>query len=315
MQDLVGIVRLEARDAGSAGRGWTSSRARGRASGVEGHREYHPGLAHRLDLRNLMGCRKRSPGRRSSARKAAAATSARTFPDKDPAFGTFNIGSSASPTGRCSVSRSRCPKCRRLSSRSLRIRNIMAQATFRIWRGGNDGDGAFKDYTTEVSEGMVVLDAVHRVQADQAPDLACRWNCKAGKCGSCSAEINGNPKLMCMTRLNTLDLTSRYRRADAGVSAHQGPGHRRVLELPRQPGSRSSSRASRTRPMARGGWSSAISIAFRSSASASSASCARTSATCCATTEAGRGLQRPAILRDAAAWKCTRSTPKTGCPT
>ncbi len=82
----------------------------------------------------------------------------------------------------------------------------MAQATFRIWRGGSDGNGAFVDYSTEVSEGMVVLDAVHKVQADQAPDLACRWNCKAGKCGSCSAEINGNPKLMCMTRLNTLDL-------------------------------------------------------------------------------------------------------------
>ena len=80
----------------------------------------------------------------------------------------------------------------------------MAQATFRIWRGGSDGTGAFKDYSTEVSEGMVVLDAVHRVQADQAPDLACRWNCKAGKCGSCSAEVNGQPRLMCMTRLNML---------------------------------------------------------------------------------------------------------------
>jgi succinate dehydrogenase / fumarate reductase iron-sulfur subunit len=82
----------------------------------------------------------------------------------------------------------------------------MAQATFRIWRTEPGGGGAFKDYATEVSEGMVVLDAVHRVQAEQAPDLACRWNCKAGKCGSCSAEINGRPRLMCMTRLNNLDL-------------------------------------------------------------------------------------------------------------
>jgi succinate dehydrogenase / fumarate reductase iron-sulfur subunit len=31
--------------------------------------------------------------------------------------------------------------------------------------------------------------------------LAVRWNCKAGKCGSCSAEINGKPRLMCMTQL------------------------------------------------------------------------------------------------------------------
>lgn len=81
----------------------------------------------------------------------------------------------------------------------------MATAKFRIWRGAN-GEGTFRDYTTEISAGMVVLDAVHRIQADQANDLAVRWNCKAGKCGSCSAEINGNPKLMCMTRLDSLPL-------------------------------------------------------------------------------------------------------------
>ena len=49
---------------------------------------------------------------------------------------------------------------------------------------------------------MVVLDAIHRIQADQASDLGARWNCKAGKCGSCSMEINGKPKLACMTRMN-----------------------------------------------------------------------------------------------------------------
>ncbi len=80
------------------------------------------------------------------------------------------------------------------------------QATFRIWRGDKSG-GAFEDYKTSVTSGMVVLDAVHQIQAESAHDLAVRWNCKAGKCGSCSAEINGMPKLMCMTRLNTLDLT------------------------------------------------------------------------------------------------------------
>src|SRR5947207_3447863 len=71
----------------------------------------------------------------------------------------------------------------------------MPTATFRIWRGAA-GQGRLEDYTTEVSEGMVVLDAVHAIQAAQAPDLACRWNCKAGKCGSCSAEVNGQPKLI-----------------------------------------------------------------------------------------------------------------------
>jgi succinate dehydrogenase / fumarate reductase iron-sulfur subunit len=73
-------------------------------------------------------------------------------------------------------------------------------ATLRIWRGDARG-GKFEDYTTPVSEGMVVLDAVHHVQARQANDLAVRWNCKAGKCGSCSAEINGKPSLMCMTQM------------------------------------------------------------------------------------------------------------------
>src|SRR5213083_510567 len=79
--------------------------------------------------------------------------------------------------------------------------------TLRIWRTDGQGGGKFEDYTTPATEGMVVLDAVHAVQAKQANDLAVRWNCKAGKCGSCSAEVNGNPRLMCMTRLNQLDLS------------------------------------------------------------------------------------------------------------
>ena len=81
----------------------------------------------------------------------------------------------------------------------------MPSATFRIRRGDAQG-GRFVDYSTEVAEGMVVLDAIHRIQAEKAPDLAVRWNCKAGKCGSCSAEVNGLPKLMCMSRLSDLPL-------------------------------------------------------------------------------------------------------------
>src|SRR6266852_3400642 len=82
---------------------------------------------------------------------------------------------------------------------------MATQAMFRIWRGDAAG-GKFQDYVTPVDEGMVVLDAVHCIQAQEAPDMAVRWNCKAGKCGSCSAEINGAPKLMCMTRLSALNL-------------------------------------------------------------------------------------------------------------
>src|SRR5690242_13655862 len=74
----------------------------------------------------------------------------------------------------------------------------------RIWRG-DQGGGELGDYTVEVSDGEVVLDALHRVQATQAGDLAIRWNCKAGKCGSCSAEINGKPRLLCMTRLSDFE--------------------------------------------------------------------------------------------------------------
>ncbi len=76
------------------------------------------------------------------------------------------------------------------------------QASFRVWRGDAD-DGELQDFTVEVNEGEVVLDIIHRLQATQTPDLAVRWNCKAGKCGSCSAEINGRPRLLCMTRMST----------------------------------------------------------------------------------------------------------------
>ena len=72
---------------------------------------------------------------------------------------------------------------------------------FRVFRGTRDG-GGLQDYQVAATQGMVVLDAVHAIQAEQAPDLAVRWNCKAGKCGSCSAEINGKPRLMCMTRMS-----------------------------------------------------------------------------------------------------------------
>ena len=79
----------------------------------------------------------------------------------------------------------------------------MASVTFKVWRGNIDG-GEFKDYKTDISEGKVVLDALFQIQADSANDLAIRCNCKAGKCGSCSAEVNGYPKLMCMTRMSSL---------------------------------------------------------------------------------------------------------------
>ena len=80
----------------------------------------------------------------------------------------------------------------------------MAERTFKIWRGDQAG-GKFVEYKVDLDEGMVVLDAIHRIQSRHATDLACRWNCKAGKCGSCSMEINGKPRLSCMTRMNEFE--------------------------------------------------------------------------------------------------------------
>jgi succinate dehydrogenase / fumarate reductase iron-sulfur subunit len=77
------------------------------------------------------------------------------------------------------------------------------EVLMRVYRGDRRG-GRLVEYPVTVQEGMVVLDVIHQIQATQAPDLACRWNCKAGKCGSCSAEINGKPRLMCMTRMDSL---------------------------------------------------------------------------------------------------------------
>lgn len=81
----------------------------------------------------------------------------------------------------------------------------MAEATLKVFRGDKDG-GEHVEYKVPVAPGMVVLDALHYIQGHQASDLAVRWNCKAAKCGSCSAEVNGRPKLTCKTRLDDLPL-------------------------------------------------------------------------------------------------------------
>ena len=81
----------------------------------------------------------------------------------------------------------------------------MAEAIFEVFRGNRDG-GQLATYRVPIAPGMVVLDALHHIQAHQAPDLAVRWNCKAAKCGSCSAEVNGRPRLTCKTRVDSLPM-------------------------------------------------------------------------------------------------------------
>ena len=91
--------------------------------------------------------------------------------------------------------------------RSLRIEyadgRTERRVRFWVWRG-DSGSGGLQAFTVPQIEGMVVLDAIHWIQANGTSDLACRWNCKAGKCGSCGAEINGSPSLMCKTRVDQL---------------------------------------------------------------------------------------------------------------
>jgi len=98
--------------------------------------------------------------------------------------------------------------------------------TLKIWRGDAEG-GDLQDYTVHAEDGEVVLDAVHHVQQQLAGDLAVRWNCKAGKCGSCSAEVNGRPRLMCLARLSTFPRTSDHHHSPAHVPGDPGPGYQR----------------------------------------------------------------------------------------
>lgn len=82
-----------------------------------------------------------------------------------------------------------------------------AKYTLKIWRADArvPDSGEWASFIVDTYPGMVVLDAIHDIQAKQDPSLAVRWNCKAGRCGSCSAEINGKPKLLCMTRMKSYD--------------------------------------------------------------------------------------------------------------
>lgn len=80
----------------------------------------------------------------------------------------------------------------------------MAKANLKVFRGEKD-NGTFKNYEVPIEEGMVVLDAIHWIQQNEDPSIAVRWNCKAAKCGSCSAEVNGRPQLLCKSRMDKFE--------------------------------------------------------------------------------------------------------------
>jgi succinate dehydrogenase / fumarate reductase, iron-sulfur subunit len=76
--------------------------------------------------------------------------------------------------------------------------------TLRVLKGTPGDAAAEVTYEVPGVVGMVVLDAIHYIQHNLDTELACRWNCKAAKCGSCSAEVNGRPVLLCKTRVDEL---------------------------------------------------------------------------------------------------------------
>ena len=266
-------------------RPWTASsklKERAKHVGVGGNRDYNPGWHTALDLNNLLTVSE-AVARAALLRKESRGAHFREdYPDKDATFATFNLVIRKGKDGEMQVSREPLVPTRDDLKQIIEEKQV-STATFRIFRG-EKGQGEYRDYKCEFSEGMVVLDAVHQIQAEQANDLAVRWNCKAGKCGSCSAEINGMPKLMCMTRLNTLPLDQPVTVEPMKTFPHdQGSGDGRLLELPRENRHQAIQAAQARRPRRHlAHVAGRCRPRRRNFASASSASCARTSATCCA---------------------------------
>ena len=188
----------------------SSSTSARRASASSGHREYHAGWHTAIDLRNLLAVSEAIARSAIERKESRGGHFREDYPEKAAEFGTINIMVKQGSGGAMQVSRVADPADAGLpegSHRGAEVCDDMRRR--RPSRSGGPtrrATGRTRRSTPRCRTGMVVLDAVHRIQAEQAPDLAVRWNCKAGKCGSCSAEINGKPRLMCMTRLSQLNL-------------------------------------------------------------------------------------------------------------
>ena len=224
MNDLVGIIRKEEEITQALAR-LDKLRERFKNIHVEGQRQFNPGWHLAIDMRNMLlvsECVAKAALQRTESRgghtrddhpgdgpdvaqdvaglprgRRRRRDARRLGHPRRPAADAARIcwSSSRSPN-----SRSTSPKTSWPSTRDGEADEL--QRELRVWRG-DDAGGELQDYTVEVNEGEVVLDIIHRLQQTQTPDLAVRWNCKAGKCGSCSAEVNGSPRLMCMTRMST----------------------------------------------------------------------------------------------------------------
>ena len=147
--------------------------------------------------------------------------------------------------------RSRPPARQRPTSRRRRCarpranpRRPTTRVRLHVFRGEAGGPTRYDDFDVPVEEGMVVLDALHWIQGHAAPDLAVRWNCKAAKCGSCGAEVNGKPQA------HLQDPAVRLRPvASRSPSSRCGRSRSSATSSPTSPGTtRSTSRSSRFTP-------------------------------------------------------------------
>ena len=218
MNDLVGIIRTSGELEQSL-KEIEKLKERAASLKVDGGRAYNPGWHLSLDIHNMLLVSECIAKAALARQESRGGHTRDDFPGPDPGWGAKNLVLTLNSAGD-GVD---------LAEKPLPVMPDELQAFFedkwecdvaemtelkmRVWRGDDEG-GELQDYTVEVSEGEVVLDAIHRLQATQAGDLAVRWNCKAGKCGSCSAEINGRPRLLCMTRLSDFEpaRSSRSRR-------------------------------------------------------------------------------------------------------
>jgi len=76
----------------------------------------------------------------------------------------------------------------------------MANLKVRIWRGDESG-GDWAEFGVPARENQTILDVVTQIQREQAPDLAYRFSCRVGMCGSCAMEVNGRARWTCRTHV------------------------------------------------------------------------------------------------------------------
>ena len=207
MQSLVGIFRTEA----DLRRGDRPARRAcdARWPGDPGRRRprLQPGLGPRLRAaQHADRVRGDRPERAGSGRESRGAHSRIDFPELDTTWATQNsvvrrAGETMKVTSAPLPAAAGRPRASSIATEST----LMPEAHLSVFRGTPETEGEFVEFDVPVEEGMVVLDALHWIQAHEAPDLAVRWNCKAAKCGSCSAEVNGRPSLTCKTRLSDFE--------------------------------------------------------------------------------------------------------------